>query len=156
MTKDDFLWLFDNVRDTGEPEGYSIGKEVNGTLFIIDRNCGIKYRLVKGEVEEMQVDSKKDFHFESMIAKCDYSHFESMVAECDYSQLQKLTEMCKTEMNKRDEKRFNELVKNVLDAIHALKTEYPFASWTVSIGHDDCDTDIDLLNINRSMSDFSR
>lgn len=29
MTKDDFLWLFDNVRDTGEPEGYSIGKELN-------------------------------------------------------------------------------------------------------------------------------
>ncbi len=144
MTKDDFLWLFNNVRDAGEPEGYSIGKEQNGTLFIIDQNCDIKYRLVKGEVEEMQVDSKKDFRFESMIA------------ECDYSQLQKLTEMCKTEMNKRDEKRFNELVKNVLDAIHALKTEYPFASWTVSIGHDDCDTDIDLLGVNQSMSDFSR
>lgn len=144
MTKDDFLWLFNNVRDAGEPEGYSIGKEQNGTLFIIDQNCDIKCRLVKGEVEEMQVDSKKDFHFESMIA------------ECDYSQLQKLTEMCKTEMNKRDEKRFNELVKNVLDAIHVLKTEYPFASWTVNIRHDDCDTDIDLLGINRSMSDFSR
>lgn len=77
-----------------------------------------------------EVDSKKDFHFESMVAECDCSHFESMIAECDYSQLQKLTEM-----NKRDEKRFNELVKNALDAIHALKTEYPFASWTVSIGH---------------------
>lgn len=144
MTKDDFLWLFNNVRDAGEPEGYTIGKEQNGTMFIIDQNCDIKYRLVKGEVEEMQVDNKKDFHFESMIA------------ECDYSQLQKLTEMCKAEMNKRDAKRFDELVKNVLDAIHALKTEYPFASWNVNIEHDDGDMDLDLLDINHSMNDFSR
>ena len=144
MTKDDFLWLFNNVRDAGEPEGYSIGKEQNETLFIIDQNCGIKYRLVKGEVEEMQVDSKTDFQFERMIA------------ECDYSQLQKLTEMCKAEMSKRDAKRFDELVKNVLDAIHALKTEYPFASWNVSIESDDCDMDIDLLDINYSTNDFSR
>lgn len=144
MTKDDFLWLFDNVRDTGEPEGYSIGKEVNGTLFIIDRNCGIKYRLVKGEVEEMEVNSKKDFQFERVIA------------ECDYAQLQKLIEMCKAEMSKRDAKRFDELVKNVLDAIHALKTEYPFASWNVSIESDEGDMDIDLLDINHSTNDFSR
>lgn len=144
MTKDDFLWLFDNVRDTGEPEGYSIGKELNGTLFIIDRNCGIKYRLVKGEVEEMEVNSKKDFQFESIIAGC------------DYSQLQKLIEMCKAEMSKRDAKRFDELVKNVLDAIHALKTEYPFASWNVSIESDEGDMDIDLLDINHSTNDFSR
>lgn len=144
MTKNDFLWLFNNVRDAGEPEGYTIGKEQNGTMFIIDQNCGIKYRLVKGEVEEMQVDSKKDFQFESMIAKC------------DYSQLQKLTEMCKVEMNKRDAKRFDELVKNVLDAIHALKTEYPFASWNMSIESDEGDMDIDLLDINHRMSDFSR
>ena len=144
MTKDDFLWLFDNVRDTGEPEGYSIGKELNGTLFIIDRNCGIKYRLVKGEVEEMEVNSKKDFQFERVIA------------ECDYSQLQKLIEMCKAEMSKRDAKRFDELVKNVLDAIHALKTEYPFASWNVSIESDEGDMDIDLLDINHSINDFSR
>lgn len=92
----------------------------------------------------MQVDSKKDFHFESMIA------------ECDYSQLQKLIEMCKTEMNKRDAKRFDELVKNVLDAIHALKTEYPFASWNVSIESDEGDMDIDLLDIDHSTNDFSR
>lgn len=143
MTKDDFLWLFGNVKDANEPEGYTIGKEQNGTMFIIDQNCGIKYRLVKGEVKEMQLN-KKDFQFESIIAGC------------DYSQLQKLIEMCKAEMSKRDAKRFDELVKNVLDAIHALKTEYPFASWNVSIESDEGDMDIDLLDINYSTNDFSR
>lgn len=144
MTKDDFLWLFGNVKDANEPEGYTIGKEQNGTMFIIDQNCGIKYRLVKGEVKEMQLNNKKDFQFESIIAGC------------DYSQLQKLIEMCKEEMSKRDAKRFDELVKNVLDAIHALKTEYPFASWNVSIESDEGDMDIDLLDINHSTNDFSR
>lgn len=144
MTKDDFIWLFNNVRDAGEPEGYSIGKEPNGQLFIIDENCGIKYKLVKGEVVEMQVDSMKEFQFENIIE------------QCNYAQLQKLTEMCKAEMSKRDAKRFDELVKNVLDAVHALKIEYPFATWNVTIESEDCgDMDVDLLDINHSTNDFT-
>lgn len=143
MTKDDFIWLFNNVRDAGEPEGYSVGKEQNGMLFIIDENCGIKYRLEKGEVKEMQVDSMKEFQFENIIE------------QCNYAQLQKLTEMCKAEMSKRDAKRFDELVKNVLDAVHALKTEYPFATWNITIDDADCGSlDVDLLDISHSTNDF--
>lgn len=72
-----------------------------------------------------------------------------------YDELKILAEDVRHEMKKREDLRFKELASAVVDAMKALKAEFPYARYEIEVDIEDgdCGTiDVDILDIASDMS----
>lgn len=70
-------------------------------------------------------------------------------------ELKTLAEDVRLEMKKRDDMRFKELASAVVDAIKALKAEFPYARYEIEVDIEDGDCgiiDVDILDFASDMS----
>lgn len=64
-----------------------------------------------------------------------------------------LAEDISHELRKRKDMRFRELASAVVDAVKALKMEFPYASYDIEVDIEDGD-DFDLLSVDFTVSKF--
>lgn len=69
-----------------------------------------------------------------------------------------LAEDISHELRKRKDMRFRELASAVVDAVKALKMEFPYASYDIEVDVEDGDCgyiDFDLMSVDFTVSKFS-
>lgn len=60
------------------------------------------------------------------------------LSEMSCTELEEMAKAIKAEQDKRDDERFKSLCKEAVDALNALKLEYPWVSYEVSWACEDC------------------
>lgn len=76
------------------------------------------------------------------------------IKSMSYDELKILAEDVRHEMKKREDMRFRELASAVVDAMKALKAEFPYARYEIEV-HTDGDyetVDVDILDFAGDMS----
>lgn len=72
-----------------------------------------------------------------------------------FEELKILAEDVRQEMKKREDMRFHELASAVVDAMKALKAEFPYARYEIEVDVEDAEygtIDVDILDLASDMS----